>query len=102
LGSRQLSDGEEDRRITISTIHRSKGAEARLVIVLGCEERLLPTHQALEANDPAVLEEERRLFYVACTRAKDMLYLTHCTRRGGRLTAAHHDFWPRPADGEPA
>ncbi|HEY6887712.1 MAG TPA: ATP-dependent helicase [Solirubrobacter sp.] len=76
----------EDRRITISTIHRAKGTEAQLVVLLGCEERLLPSWRALESDDPADLEEERRLFYVAATRAKDHLVLTRCHVRGGRTT----------------
>jgi DNA helicase-2/ATP-dependent DNA helicase PcrA len=92
LDSRQIAEGEEDERITISTIHRCKGGEARLVILLGCEERLLPIRQALETGDTAPLEEERRLFYVACTRAKDRLYLTHCARRGGRATGGPSRF----------
>jgi DNA helicase-2/ATP-dependent DNA helicase PcrA len=92
LHSREMIEGEEDRRVTIATIHRSKGAEAKLVIVLGCEERLLPIRHALESGDPAQLEEERRLFYVACTRAKDVLYLTWCARRGGRVTSGASRF----------
>ena len=65
-------------RITVSTIHRAKGTEARLVLLLGCEEQLLPSWRALESADPHALEEERRLFYVAATRAKDHLVLTRC------------------------
>jgi superfamily I DNA/RNA helicase len=48
--------------------------------------------RALETSDPERLEEERRLFYVACTRARDRLYLTHCYRRGGRLTGGPSRF----------
>jgi DNA helicase-2/ATP-dependent DNA helicase PcrA len=75
-----------DTRITISTIHRAKGTEAQLVIVLGCEEQLLPSWHSLENLDSSHLEEERRLFYVACTRARDRLVLTRCAERGGRPT----------------
>jgi DNA helicase II / ATP-dependent DNA helicase PcrA len=89
LHARELTPGQ-DQRITISTIHRAKGTEARVVILAGCEERLLPSWRALEA--PEQLQEERRLFYVACTRAKDQLYVTHAGTRGGRETAGPSRF----------
>jgi DNA helicase-2/ATP-dependent DNA helicase PcrA len=92
LNARELPEDEEDPRITISTIHRCKGAEAAMVVLLGCEERLLPIWQALESSDTERLEEERRLFYVACTRAKDRLLITHCARRGGRTTGGPSRF----------
>ena len=82
----------EDRRITVSTIHRAKGTEARLVLLLGCEENLLPAWRALESGDNEQLEEERRLFYVAATRAKDHLVLTRCHVRGGRATGGPSRF----------
>ena len=89
LHARELTPGQ-DRRITVSTIHRAKGTEARVVILAGCEERLLPSWRSLEA--PEQLQEERRLFYVACTRAKDRLYMTHAGTRGGRETAGPSRF----------
>ena len=89
LHARELTPGQ-DRRITVSTIHRAKGTEARVVILAGCEERLLPSWRAL--GDRAQLQEERRLFYVACTRAKDRLYVTHARTRGGRETAGPSRF----------
>jgi DNA helicase-2/ATP-dependent DNA helicase PcrA len=88
-------DGEElggpDQRITISTIHRAKGSEARLVVLIGCEERLLPSWRSIEDqagpdDGGGSLDEERRLFYVACTRAKDHLVLTRAHQRSGRDT----------------
>ena len=90
LHARELSAGEQDRRITLSTIHRAKGTEATLVILTACEERLLPSWRALAT--PRQLEEERRLFYVACTRAKDRLHVTHAARRNGRETAGPSRF----------
>jgi len=90
LHARELTPGQEDRRITVSTIHRAKGTEARLVILAGCEERLLPSWRSLETPDQ--LQEERRLFYVACTRAKDRLYITHAATRSGRDTAGPSRF----------
>ncbi|MDQ6805882.1 MAG: ATP-dependent helicase, partial [Actinomycetota bacterium] len=87
----QELEGEEDSRLTVSTIHRAKGGEARLVIVIGCEERLLPSWRSLSGEDDA-LAEERRLFYVAVTRAKDELVLCHAAIRGGRPTAGPSRF----------
>ena len=77
LHAQEIDAGEPDRRITVSTIHRAKGTEAQLVALLGCEERLLPSWRALASPDPEQLAEERRLFYVAATRAKDRLLITH-------------------------
>jgi len=92
LHAQEIEPGQEDRRITISTIHRSKGTEAGFVIVLACEEQLLPSWRALANPDPEQLAEERRLFYVACTRAKDRLALSHAGTRGGRPTGGPSRF----------
>ena len=92
LHAHEIAPGEPDRRITVSTVHRAKGTEAQLVVLLGCEERLLPSWRALASPDREQLAEERRLFYVACTRAKDQLILTHATTRGGRPTGGPSRF----------
>lgn len=85
--------GEGDR-VTLSTIHRVKGAEWRVVFVVGLEEGLLPHHRSLPTDplggDPREeqgdIEGERRVLYVAVTRARELLYLTRCrTRRRGDL-----------------
>jgi DNA helicase-2/ATP-dependent DNA helicase PcrA len=73
-------------------VHRAKGTEAQLVVLLACEERLLPSWRALASPDVEQLAEERRVFYVACTRAKDRLILTHAATRGGRLTGGPSRF----------
>jgi DNA helicase II / ATP-dependent DNA helicase PcrA len=91
LHAQEIGAGE-DCRVTVSTIHRAKGTEATLVILLGCEEQLLPSWQSLASTDPETLCEERRLFYVAATRAKDRLILTHVRTRGGRDTAGPSRF----------
>jgi DNA helicase II / ATP-dependent DNA helicase PcrA len=91
LHPQQLEDGE-DPRITVSTIHRAKGTEARLVVLLACEEQLLPSWRSLQSPDPEQLAEERRLFYVACTRAKDRLAITHAATRNRRPTAGPSRF----------
>jgi DNA helicase-2/ATP-dependent DNA helicase PcrA len=92
LHAQEVKPGQEDRRITVSTVHRAKGTEAALVILAGCEERLFPTWRALQAPDNDQLCEERRVFYVACTRAKDGLFLTYAHNRGGRPTAGPSRF----------
>ena len=91
LNAQQLENGE-DPRITVSTVHRAKGTEARLVVLLACEEQLLPSWRSLQSPDPEQLAEERRLFYVACTRAKDRLAITHAATRNRRATAGPSRF----------
>ena len=92
LHAHELDPAAKDRRITVSTIHRAKGTEAELVVLCGCEERLLPSWRALADPDPAALEEERRLFYVAATRAKDRLVITHAATRNHRPTCGPSRF----------
>jgi DNA helicase-2/ATP-dependent DNA helicase PcrA len=88
----QELDASSDRRMTVSTIHRSKGAEAQAVALLGCEEELLPSWRSISSPDPERLAEERRLFYVAATRAKDRLLITHVAERGRRPTGGPSRF----------
>ena len=65
--------------VFLSTVHSAKGMEFRNVFVIGVEEGLFPLGRA--ADDISELEEERRLMYVAITRAKERLYLTYCSSR---------------------
>ena len=88
----QEVDAATDRRITVSTIHRAKGTEAQAVALLGCEEELLPSWRSISSPDPERLAEERRLFYVAATRAKDRLLITHVAERGRRPTGGPSRF----------
>ena len=88
----QEVDAANDRRITVSTIHRAKGTEAQAVALLGCEEELLPSWRSISSPDPERLAEERRLFYVATTRAKDRLLITHVAERGRRPTGGPSRF----------
>ncbi len=70
---------KQDAPLTLMTIHSAKGLEFPLVFVVGMEEGLFPHSRS--ADDSAELEEERRLCYVALTRAKKQLYVTHSERR---------------------
>jgi DNA helicase II / ATP-dependent DNA helicase PcrA len=77
------SDRDEKKgngSVQIMTIHAAKGLEHSVVFVIGCEDGIIPHARAIE-EDPANLEEERRLFYVAITRAREKLYLTSCRQR---------------------
>ena len=64
--------------VTISTIHAVKGLEFKNVFIIGLEEGIFPISRNNSFED---LEEERRLMYVAVTRAEKKLFLTHCSRR---------------------
>jgi len=66
--------------VTLITAHSAKGLEFTVVFVVGLEEGLFPHARSLD--DSWQLEEERRLFYVALTRAKDRAFLTYAQRRG--------------------
>ncbi|MGE5177852.1 MAG: ATP-dependent helicase [Bacteroidota bacterium] len=73
-----LWDEGEDA-VNLMTVHSAKGLEFPVVMVVGMEEGLLPHASALD--DPAELEEERRLFYVALTRAQERVHLFHASYR---------------------
>ncbi|MCS6825727.1 MAG: UvrD-helicase domain-containing protein [Caldilinea sp.] len=74
------ADGYDPRadRVTLMTLHAAKGLEFPVVFLAGCEENLLPYRREGEAPN---VEEERRLFYVGMTRAREKLILTHARRR---------------------
>ena len=63
--------------MTLSSIHQAKGLEWQVVFVIWLVDGQFPNGRILETEDQPMLEEERRLFYVAITRAKDHLYLTY-------------------------
>ncbi len=76
----QDGEKEEDRnKVTLMTIHSAKGLEFNNVFITGLEEELFPAQQCL--CTPAALEEERRLFYVALTRAEKRIFLSYATTR---------------------
>lgn len=73
------NDKGDDDRVALMTIHLAKGLEFPTVFVVGMEEDLFPS--AMSMNSRADLEEERRLFYVALTRAEHQAYLTYAQSR---------------------
>ncbi len=70
---------EEDNAVTLMTVHSAKGLEFPYVFIAGLEEGIFPHNRSL--LDRQELEEERRLMYVAMTRAMDILYLLHARER---------------------
>jgi DNA helicase II / ATP-dependent DNA helicase PcrA len=77
-----VSDQDQYKRdapVTLMTAHSAKGLEFPLVFIVGLEDGLFPHSRS--ATDPAELEEERRLCYVAMTRAERFLYVTHAMKR---------------------
>lgn len=77
----QDSDKDEDRdKVTLMTIHSAKGLEFKNVFIVGVEENLFPSNQFGNIT-PEAFEEERRLFYVALTRAEENAYLSFARQR---------------------
>lgn len=81
LSRDDMDDDEEKGKVNLMTIHASKGLEFPVVFIAGCEEGLIPHGRAIDEGGDAAVEEERRLFYVAITRARDKLYISSCLRR---------------------
>ncbi|MFW6310167.1 MAG: ATP-dependent helicase, partial [Prolixibacteraceae bacterium] len=78
----QDTEKNEDRdKVTLMTVHSAKGLEFKNVFVVGLEDNLFPSAQSGEKNSPEALEEERRLFYVALTRAKENAWFTYANQR---------------------
>jgi DNA helicase II / ATP-dependent DNA helicase PcrA len=82
---REDRDNDEEEAsggVSLLTIHSAKGLEYEVVFIVGCEERLFPHWRSINSGD-AALFEERRLMYVAMTRAERFLYMTHANYRKG-------------------
>jgi DNA helicase-2/ATP-dependent DNA helicase PcrA len=81
LLTRDEGDDEADKgKVNVMTIHAAKGLEFPVVFIAGAEDGIMPHERSLE-EEAGNIEEERRLFYVAITRARDKLYITSCLRR---------------------
>jgi DNA helicase II / ATP-dependent DNA helicase PcrA len=74
-GEEVVSGGEDDELLTLTSVHQAKGAEWKVVFIIWAAEGKFPSPRSLKEIDSE--EEERRLWYVALTRAKDELYLTY-------------------------
>ena len=80
LSRDDMEDDGLKGKVNLMTIHASKGLEFPVVFICGCEDGIIPHARSLEDSDGGV-EEERRLFYVAITRARDKLFLSCCQHR---------------------
>ncbi|MEE4113145.1 MAG: 3'-5' exonuclease, partial [Desulfobacteraceae bacterium] len=76
-------DDEESDGVNLSTVHGAKGLEFHTVFVIGCEEQLFPHWRSMDSAED--LEEERRLMYVAVTRAERCLFITSASFRKGQF-----------------
>ncbi|MDR2121735.1 MAG: UvrD-helicase domain-containing protein [Flavobacteriaceae bacterium] len=91
LASDLDSDNGDEDKVSLMTIHLAKGLEFPVVFIVGLEENLFPSQMSM--NTRQELEEERRLFYVALTRAREKAYFTYATTRFR---------WGKIVDGEPS
>jgi DNA helicase-2/ATP-dependent DNA helicase PcrA len=78
--------------VNLSSVHQAKGLEFHTVFVIWLSDGMFPSSRSLDTRD--ALEEERRLFYVAITRARDELYLTYPHMR---LSGGYGDVFQRPS-----
>lgn len=86
LMSRDNGDDENDKgKVNLMTIHASKGLEFPVVFIAGAEEGLIPHQRSVDENGGDV-EEERRLFYVAITRAREKLLISSCMKRRKQMS----------------
>ncbi len=71
------NEAPDEKGVTLSSIHQAKGLEWKVVFLVWLTDGMFPNARILDSDDWEQLEEERRLFYVAITRAKDQLYMTY-------------------------
>jgi DNA helicase II / ATP-dependent DNA helicase PcrA len=86
------AQANEKEAVNLSSVHQAKGLEFHTVFVIWLTDGMFPSSRSLDTRD--ALEEERRLFYVAITRARDELYLTYPHMR---LTGGYGDVFQRPS-----
>ena len=92
LDHEATANEDENEMATLSSVHQAKGLEWKIVFVIWMTDGMFPSSRSLENED--AIEEERRLFYVAVTRAKDELYLTYPHMR---LNAGYGEMMQRPS-----
>jgi len=92
LDSEVAASTEDNEMLTLSSVHQAKGLEWKVVFVIWMADGMFPSSRSLESDE--AIEEERRLFYVAITRAKDELYLTYPHMR---LNAGYGEMLQRPS-----
>lgn len=81
LNAEPSDDEEQEDRVSLMTIHSSKGLEFPVVFLAGMEEKIFPIARAIQSMRDSDIEEERRLCYVGITRAKEELFLTLTRKR---------------------
>ena len=92
LDNEVTSSTDDNEMLTLSSVHQAKGLEWKVVFVIWMADGMFPSSRSLESDE--AIEEERRLFYVAVTRAKDELYLTYPHMR---LNAGYGEMLQRPS-----
>ena len=85
---RQDQARSEEPGVTLSSVHQAKGLEWKIVFVIWLTDGMFPNKRAVDESGVEGMEEERRLFYVAVTRAEDELYLTY------------PEYWPKAYSGD--
>lgn len=83
---------QDDEMINLSSVHQAKGLEWKVVFVIWMSDGMFPSARCIDSSE--AIEEERRLFYVAVTRARDELYLTYPNLR---LNAGYGEMLQRPS-----
>ncbi|EKU46854.1 DNA helicase PcrA [Staphylococcus massiliensis] len=76
-----IDEANTESGVTMMTMHSAKGLEYPVVFIIGMEESIFPHFRAIKSDDDHEMEEERRIAYVAITRAEEQLYVTHATNR---------------------
>jgi DNA helicase-2/ATP-dependent DNA helicase PcrA len=98
ITSNDDDDNGDKGKVNLMTIHASKGLEFPVVFIAGAEDGIIPHERSMEEQENSTtvtpLEEERRLFYVAITRARDKLFITSCLKR--RKMQSVEDCVPSP------
>jgi DNA helicase-2/ATP-dependent DNA helicase PcrA len=98
LTDQDTDKNADDDKVTLMTVHAAKGLEFKVVFVVGMEEELFPSTFAMDS--PRELEEERRLFYVAITRAEERCFITYAKSRfkNGQVNFANPSRFIRDID----